>query len=96
MKIITKNYWGNNYEFPVHKMVESVIFPPEWNEQQRLEMLDCVYSKTHRIEKSERDADRYNLSPIPVNVNRKIADSIDVAVITANYYNSLKNSNAHH
>ncbi len=93
MKTITKEFWNYEYEFPIHKMVASVVFPPEWNEQQRSEMLEREYSKTHRIEQSERDADRYNLMAIPIDTS-KIIDDMNMAAII-NHYNILNNVNTH-
>ena len=65
METTFKTYWGK-YEFPTHKMVAQVVFPPEWNKSNREEMLNNVYGKTHRIQQDEHEADRYNLMAIPL------------------------------
>jgi hypothetical protein len=72
MRTITKNVWGKSYEVLPYKMIASVIFPSEWNEDVRLERWDDVkrnnllqrlYSKTHVINKDAADSNRFNLTP---------------------------------
>lgn len=60
-----KSEWGNKYDFPIIRMVESVIFPPQWDMLEREEMLEREYKKTHRIEQDKNDADRYHLTAFP-------------------------------
>lgn len=92
METINKHYWGN-YEFPLQKMVTSVIFPPEYNTEQRIDLLERVYGKSHRVEPSKTDLDRYYLTPIPLS-KKTVVDESDYNVISQFYNNSLKNKNA--